>query len=108
MAWSISARTRHAVGAQGHPAEQAGLVAQHREVNDRLTAVGEHHRQIHRDPARVMAGLPDPQWCERVAERGTQPGCIGKVSQQAGAGAPDDTPTISPGHSRRCDLGTVS
>jgi hypothetical protein len=84
-----------------HPAEQVCLVTQDREVSDRLSTVGEHHRQVHRDPARVMTGLADPQRPERVAERGTQPGGIGEVSQQPGTGMPDDTPTISSGNDLR-------
>jgi hypothetical protein len=48
-----------------------------------------------------MTGLPDPQRTERVAERGTQPGGISEISQQAGAGMPDDTPTISTGNDLR-------
>jgi hypothetical protein len=38
-----------------------------------------------------MTGLADPQRPERVAERGAQPDGIGQVSQQSGAGMPDDT-----------------
>jgi hypothetical protein len=48
-----------------------------------------------------MAGLPDPQRAQRVAERGAQPSGISEVSQQAGAGVPDDTPTISSGNDLR-------
>jgi len=45
--------------------------------------------------------LADPQRRERIAERGTQPGGISQVGQQAGAGVPDDTPTISSGNDLR-------
>jgi hypothetical protein len=31
------------------------LVAQHVDIGDRLTAIGEHHRDIHQHPATVMA-----------------------------------------------------
>jgi hypothetical protein len=47
-------------GIAGHRAEQVRLVTQHREVSDRLTAVGAHHRQVHRDPTGVMTRLPGP------------------------------------------------
>jgi hypothetical protein len=66
-----------------------------------IASVGEHHRQIHRDPARVMTRLPNPQRAERVAERAGQPGSVGEVSKQAGAGMPDNTPTISSGNNLR-------
>jgi hypothetical protein len=82
-------------------AEKVRLVTQHREVSDRFPAVGEHHCQVHRDPAWIMTGLPDPQPGQRVTERTGQPGGIGKVSQQPSAGMPDDTPPISRGN----DLG---
>ena len=37
---------------RGHRPEQLTLMAQHREISDRLANVGEHHRQVHRDLAR--------------------------------------------------------
>jgi hypothetical protein len=37
--------------------EQGGLVAQHREIRDRLTAIGDHHRQIDQHPPPVMTAL---------------------------------------------------
>ena len=88
-------------GVGGHRAEQVCLVAQHRQVGDRLSAVGEHDREVHRDPARVVAGLADPQRGERLAERAGQPGGIGEVGQQPGAGVPDDTPPVIGGHDLR-------
>jgi hypothetical protein len=48
-----------------------------------------------------MPGLADPQRAERVAERGAQPGGVGHISEQPGAGMPDDTPTISSGNDLR-------
>jgi hypothetical protein len=45
---------------RGHRPEHAGLVTQHRQVADRHSAVGKHHRQISQHPARRMrrASLP--------------------------------------------------
>jgi hypothetical protein len=48
-----------------------------------------------------MTGLADPQRRERLAEPGAQPGGIGEVGQQSGAGMPDDTPTVSGGNDLR-------
>ena len=92
---------------RGHRAEQAGLVTQHRQVGDRLPTVGEHHRHIHRHPARVMTALPDPQRRERVAERTGQPGGISEVGQQPSTGVPDDTPTIGGGNDLRTRPGNL-
>jgi hypothetical protein len=91
----------------GYRAEQVRLIAQHREVSDRLTTVGEHDRQVHRDPARIMTRLPDPQRAERVAQRARQPRSVGEVSQQPGAGMPDDTPTIGSGNDLRTRPGNL-
>ena len=91
----------------GHRTEQVRLVTQDRQVGDRLPTIGEHHREVHRDPARVMTGLPDPQRGERVTERGGQPGGIGQVGQQPGAGVPDDTPTVSGGNDLRTRPGNL-
>jgi hypothetical protein len=44
-----------------HRPEQARLITQHGQVGDGLTAVGEHHRHINCDPARIMPALPLPQ-----------------------------------------------
>ena len=77
-----------------HRAEQAGLVAQHRQVGDRLAAVGEHHRHIDRDPARVMAGLSLPQPSQGVAKPAEQAGRLGHVRQQSGADMPDHAPPV--------------
>jgi hypothetical protein len=90
-----------------HRTEQIRLVPQHRKVRDRLPTIGEHHRQVDRDPARVMTGPPDPQRRERVTERGGQPGGIGQVGQQPGAGVPDDTPTVSGGNDLRTRPGNL-
>jgi hypothetical protein len=48
-----------------------------------------------------MTGPPDPQRCERVAERAAQPRGISEVGQQPSAGTPDNTPTISSGNNLR-------
>ena len=49
--------------------EQGCLIMQHSQIGDGLTAVGEHHCEIDRDPARVMPALPLPQPGQCQAER---------------------------------------
>jgi hypothetical protein len=44
----------------GDRPEQRRLVTQHRQVRDRLAAVGEQHRHVGGDPAGVMAALALP------------------------------------------------
>jgi hypothetical protein len=58
---------------RGERSEQLRLVAQHRQVRDRFTAVGEHHRQVHRDPGRVVHTAPLPQAAESLTVRTGQP-----------------------------------
>jgi hypothetical protein len=56
------------------------LVPQDRQVRDRLAAVSDHHRQVHRDPTRVMPTLPPPQPGQSLTERAGQPGRIAAVA----------------------------
>jgi hypothetical protein len=53
---------------RGHQAEKLSLAAQHRQIRDRLTPVSDHHRQVHRHPARVMTAIALPQPGQRLAE----------------------------------------
>jgi hypothetical protein len=48
---------------RSHRPEQVGLIPQHRQVRDHLTAVSEHHREVDGDSARGMPALPLPQPC---------------------------------------------
>ena len=86
--------SRHAVGVRRDRAEQFGLTAQHRQVGDRLTAVGEHHRHIHRDPARIMPRSPLPQRRQRLRHRRGQAGRVGQIGQQPSAGVADHATPI--------------
>ena len=88
--------SRHAVGSEATGPNSCRLVAQHGQVGDRLTAVGEHHRHIDRDPARVM---PDRAAAAAPASASLnaagQAGHLGDIGQQPGTGMTDHTPPIS-------------
>jgi hypothetical protein len=47
-------------GRRGDRSEQLALVPQHRQIGDRLAAVGEHHRQVRGDPAGIVPASPLP------------------------------------------------
>ncbi|GAA2332865.1 hypothetical protein GCM10010170_011970 [Dactylosporangium salmoneum] len=79
----------------GDRPEHLGLVPQHRQIGDGLTAVSEHHRQIRRDPARIVPTPALPQHPEDLTEPGGQPGHLGHISQEPGAGMTDHTPPVS-------------
>jgi transposase len=53
---------------RGHRPEQARLVPQHRKVGDRLSAVGQQHRQIGEHPTRSMRRTPLPTSARRLVE----------------------------------------
>jgi hypothetical protein len=78
----------------GDRAEHLALVTQQSQVSDRLAAVGEHHRQVDGDPAGIVAGAPWPQSAQHAGEGGGQAGGIGEISQQAGPGVADQSPTV--------------
>jgi hypothetical protein len=69
---------------------------------DGLAAVGEHNRQIHGDPARLMHRAALPQPAQRIGETAAQPGDFSDISKQAGAGTTDHTATAT----RDCNLRT--
>jgi hypothetical protein len=75
----------------GHRPEQARLLPQHREIGDRRTTIGQQHRQIDRDPARVMRRTTLPAHPQSLAEIAGQSGLISKVGEQPGAGMGDHT-----------------
>jgi len=56
---------------RGHRPEQLVLVAQYRQVGDRLTTVGQHDRQIDCDPTRVVTPIPSTQ--KRLAQPADRP-----------------------------------
>lgn len=69
----------HAVGGEqggelGDVAAVAQLLAQHRQVADRLAAVGQQHRQVAQHPARVMRRPPYPSDAGDLGQCGVQPG----------------------------------
>jgi hypothetical protein len=45
--------------------EQVGLVAQHRQIRDGVTAIGDHHRHIDQHLAPVMATAASLGRCHR-------------------------------------------
>ena len=91
---STSDSTRHAVGSEATAPNSSRLVAQDRQVGDRLAAVGEHHRHVDRDPTRVMPTLPLPQPGQSLTERAGQPGRISHIGQQAGARVSNHAPPV--------------
>jgi hypothetical protein len=68
-------------GVRGDRPEHLLLVAQHVDVADRLTAVGDQHREIDQQPAAVMGRPPAPAGQCRRQRRG-QPGPVGQQPQQ--------------------------
>ncbi|KOV67161.1 hypothetical protein ADL00_16380 [Streptomyces sp. AS58] len=65
----------------GDGAEHVALVAQHGQVGDRLAAVGEHHREVHRDAAGVVPGATRPQSAQSVGESAGQCGGVGQIRE---------------------------
>jgi len=49
------------------------LVAQHRQIGRSPHAVGGHHREVHRDPARIMPTTPLPYRTRRITDRSVSP-----------------------------------
>ena len=80
---------------------------QHSQISDRLTAVGEHHRHIDRDPARFMHRPALPQPGQSITESAGQPGCFGDIGQQPGTGMTDHTPTTTRDGNLRTRTGTL-
>lgn len=62
--------------------EQGHLVTEHGQIGDGLTAVGEHRRQIDRDPARIMAAPASPQTGQGLPERTDQTSGVGEIGEQ--------------------------
>ncbi|MEY9849501.1 hypothetical protein ABH940_006610 [Streptacidiphilus sp. BW17] len=82
---------QHAPGGRGggDGAEYVALVAEHGQVGDRLAAVGEHHREVHRDAAGVVPGAAGSQPVQGVAEGTGQRGGVGQIREQTRAGVVD-------------------
>lgn len=79
----------------GHRTEHRRLLAQHRQVTDGLPAVGEHHRQIDRDPARIMTGVAAAKPRQHVTEGVREAGRVGQINQQPGSGVSHHAGSIS-------------
>jgi len=79
---------------RSHPAEQARLLPQHRQIRDRLTTVGQQHRQIAQHPTRRMRRPPLPSVTSRSVERLRQPGRRRHIGQQPGPDVRHHTPTV--------------
>jgi len=87
---------QHAPGGWGggDGAEHLVLVAQHGEIPDRLAAVGEHHRQIHRDTAGIVPGPARSQPVQGIGEGTGQRGGVGQIREQTRAGVADHPVTV--------------
>jgi hypothetical protein len=57
------------------------LLAQHAQISDRFSAVGHQHRQINRDPSRLMRRTTQPVQPQRLNETPGQAGLIGEVGE---------------------------
>jgi hypothetical protein len=77
----MPASSRHAVGTGRDRAEHLGLIPQQGQVSDRLPAVGQHHCQVHCDPARDVIGAARSQLAQRVGEGRGQAGGIGEIDR---------------------------
>jgi len=91
----------------GDRPEQSGLIPQHREIGDRFAAIGQCHRQIDGDPARVVAALPLPQPGEGLAECAGQPGRVGEIGEQPCTGVTDHASPVAGHHDLRTCCGSL-
>lgn len=66
---------------RGDGAEHLALVPQHGQIRDDLAAIGEHHREVGRDPALIVAGAAWPKRSQCGGVRAGQSGGIGEISQ---------------------------
>jgi hypothetical protein len=86
----------------GHRSKQIGLIAQHRQIRDGLATVGKHHRQVQRDPTRIVPRFPLSQPRELVRHRLRQASHVGQIDQQPGTRMADHATPVR----RDNDLGT--
>jgi hypothetical protein len=84
-----------------HLAEQARLIAQHRQVRDRLTAVRDHDRQIDQHLATVITPAPLLRCRHRHRQPVGQPELIGHIAQHPGARMRNHVPAITGHHQPR-------
>ena len=82
VASSTASRVRHTVGMRRHLTEQLGLITQHRDVGDRLAAIGDHHRHIDQHLTAIMTTTALLGRRHRRRQRGGQPDLIGEIGEQ--------------------------
>jgi hypothetical protein len=87
--------------------EQLRLIPQRREIGNGLTAVSEHHRQVHRDPPRVMPTPALPQHSQGLTEPGGQPGHLGHISDEPSTGMADHTTPVGTHNDLRARSGSL-
>ncbi|MFB7668706.1 hypothetical protein ACFC1R_33105 [Kitasatospora sp. NPDC056138] len=90
----MPASSRRAVEGGCDQAEHLGLIAQQRQVGDRLAAVGEHLRKIDGDPARIVAGAARTKPTQDIAEGLREAGGFGEIGQKSRPGVADDSVPI--------------
>jgi hypothetical protein len=78
-------------GGRGDLPEQIRLLPQHPQIGDRLTTVGQHHRQITENPARVVPRSTPPTPTGDLGEAVVQAGHRSQITQQPRPGMRDDT-----------------
>jgi hypothetical protein len=69
---------------RGDRPEQAGLVTQHRQIRDGLTAVGQQHREVGQDPTRRVHRPALTRVTGRAVQRLRQPDRRSHIGQQPG------------------------
>lgn len=86
----------HPVGGRirGDRPEQRILVAQTNEIGKTLPAVGEHHRQVAHDAARIMPGVASAHRRKARWQRLRQAGSVGHLRQQSRPGVRDQALSV--------------
>jgi hypothetical protein len=94
-------------GIGGHRPEQARLLPQHRQIRDRLATIGQQHRQIDCDPARLMRRTAHPIQPQRLNETPSQTSLVSHIGEQTGTSMTDHTPSPTSDDNLRTRAGTL-
>jgi hypothetical protein len=63
-------------------AEQVGLLAQHGDVGQAVTAIGKHHRKVSQHDPRIVRRATPPSVGHRRRQPGRQPDPVSQLGQQ--------------------------
>jgi hypothetical protein len=83
---AIRSMTRKAVASEATGAEQRLLVAHGAQVGQAVAAVGQHHRQVPHDAARIVPAAPRAHPRQTLRQRRGQPQPVGRLGQPPGTG----------------------